>query len=116
MGTCPACTGQALTGDRSGPLPEHIGLITDGNRRWARQMGMANPSFGHRCGAEHVENVLSWCEAAGFKHVTVSVCSRENLQRRGDTEESIEDAVEWLELQRRGWATGERLSFAVHEE
>ncbi|MEU0214898.1 GNAT family N-acetyltransferase [Streptomyces sp. NPDC006265] len=30
--------------------------------------------------------------------------------------ESIEDAVEWLELQRRGWETGERLSFAVHED
>ncbi|WP_326741152.1 MULTISPECIES: GNAT family N-acetyltransferase [unclassified Streptomyces] len=30
--------------------------------------------------------------------------------------ESIEDAVEWLELQRRGWATGKRLSFAVHED
>ncbi|MFD1937598.1 MULTISPECIES: GNAT family N-acetyltransferase [Nonomuraea] len=30
--------------------------------------------------------------------------------------ESVEDAVEWLELQRRGWETGERLSFAVHED
>ncbi|SFY45053.1 Acetyltransferase (GNAT) domain-containing protein [Streptomyces atratus] len=30
--------------------------------------------------------------------------------------ESIEEAVEWLELQRRGWATGKRLSFAVHED
>ncbi|SFX79397.1 GNAT family N-acetyltransferase (plasmid) [Streptomyces atratus] len=33
----------------------------------------------------------------------------------GPPVESIEDAVEWLELQRCGWATGERLSFAVHE-
>ncbi|WP_413804460.1 polyprenyl diphosphate synthase [Streptomyces sp. OE57] len=73
----------------AGPLPEHIGLIMDGNRRWARQMGMANPSIGHRYGAEHVENVLSWCEAAGIKHVTVFVCSTENLQRRGDTEVSF---------------------------
>ncbi|GAA1343866.1 isoprenyl transferase [Streptomyces sanglieri] len=73
----------------AGPLPEHIGLIMDGNRRWARQMGMANPSIGHQYGAEHVENVLSWCEAAGIKHVTVFVCSTENLQRRGDTEVSF---------------------------
>ncbi|MEV4241940.1 undecaprenyl diphosphate synthase family protein [Streptosporangium canum] len=39
--------------------------------------------------AEHVENVLSWCEAAGIKHVTVFVCSTENLQLRGDVEVSF---------------------------
>ncbi|MEU3561869.1 polyprenyl diphosphate synthase [Kitasatospora sp. NPDC006786] len=70
----------------AGPLPRHVGLIMDGNRRWARQMGMANPSLGHKAGAEHVEEVLSWCEALGIKHITVFVCSTENLQRRGDAE------------------------------
>jgi short-chain Z-isoprenyl diphosphate synthase len=67
-------------------LPRHIGLIMDGNRRWARQMGLANPSLGHKYGAEHVEDVLLWCERARIKHVTVFVCSAENLQRRGDAE------------------------------
>ncbi|MGA5822445.1 polyprenyl diphosphate synthase [Kitasatospora sp. NPDC094028] len=70
----------------AGPLPRHVGLIMDGNRRWARQMGLASPSLGHRVGAEHVEEVLSWCEALGIRHVTVFVCSTENLQRRGDAE------------------------------
>lgn len=70
----------------AGPLPQHVGLIMDGNRRWARQMGMANPSLGHKYGAEHAENVLTWCEAVGIKHVTVFLCSTENLRRRGDTE------------------------------
>ena len=42
----------------SAPRPQHVGLIMDGNRRWARQMGMANPSVGHRYGAEHVEASL----------------------------------------------------------
>lgn len=69
-----------------GPLPEHVGLIMDGNRRWARQMGMADPSLGHKYGAEHAEDVLSWCESVGIRHVTVFVCSTENLQRRGDAE------------------------------
>jgi short-chain Z-isoprenyl diphosphate synthase len=69
-----------------GPLPGHVALIMDGNRRWARQMGMANPSVGHRYGAEHVEHVLSWCEATGIKHVTVFLCSIENLSRRDDAE------------------------------
>lgn len=49
-------------------------------------MGMANPSIGHRYGAEHIENVLKWCERAGIKHATVFVCSSENIQRRDDAE------------------------------
>jgi short-chain Z-isoprenyl diphosphate synthase len=67
-------------------LPRHVGLIMDGNRRWARQMGMGNPSLGHRAGAEHAENVLNWCERAGIRNVTVFVCSTENLRRRGADE------------------------------
>ncbi|MGF1429058.1 polyprenyl diphosphate synthase [Kitasatospora sp. LaBMicrA B282] len=67
-------------------LPEHLGLIMDGNRRWARRLGLANPSLGHKYGAEHVEEVLSWCAAVGIRHVTVFVCSTENLQRRDDAE------------------------------
>jgi short-chain Z-isoprenyl diphosphate synthase len=66
--------------------PGHVGLIMDGNRRWARQMGLASPSLGHKYGAEHVEDVLTWCERAGIRHVTVFVCSAENLQRRADSE------------------------------
>ncbi|MBM9503261.1 polyprenyl diphosphate synthase [Actinacidiphila acididurans] len=69
-----------------GPLPRHIGLIMDGNRRWAKQMGMANPSLGHKYGAEHVDDVLLWCESLSIQHVTVFVCSTENLQRRDDAE------------------------------
>ena len=68
------------------PLPGHIGLIMDGNRRWARRMGMADTRLGHRYGGEHVETVLSWCERMGIRHVTVYVCSTENLTHRGDDE------------------------------
>ena len=78
--------------------PRHVGLIMDGNRRWARQTGLASPSLGHKYGAEHLEDVLKWCERAGIRHVTVFVCSAENLQRRGDAEiaflmQVIEDVV-----------------------
>src|SRR5580698_7691407 len=65
-------------------LPRHVGLIMDGNRRWARQLGLPSSSLGHKYGAEHVEDVLNWCERAGIRYVTV--CSAENLQRRGDAE------------------------------
>ena len=71
---------------QAGRLPEHVGLIMDGNRRWARQAGMASPSLGHRVGAEHAEHVLSWCEAVGVKNVTVFICSTENLQQRDNAE------------------------------
>ena len=58
----------------------------DGNRRWAREMGLANPSIGHKYGADHVEDVLSWCERAGIAHVTAFVCSTENLRQRDAAE------------------------------
>jgi short-chain Z-isoprenyl diphosphate synthase len=69
-----------------GPLPRHVGLIIDGNRRWAKQAGLASPSDGHRHGAEHIWEVLSWCQMAGIRHVTVFLCSAENLARRDDAE------------------------------
>jgi short-chain Z-isoprenyl diphosphate synthase len=70
----------------TGPLPRHVGLIMDGNRRWARQRGLASPSLGHKYGAEHVEEVLGWCERAGIRHVTAFMCSAENLAHRDSGE------------------------------
>jgi short-chain Z-isoprenyl diphosphate synthase len=67
-------------------LPRHVGIIMDGNRRWARRQGLADPSLGHKYGADHVENVLNWCEKAGIRHVTVFVCSTENLANRANAE------------------------------
>jgi short-chain Z-isoprenyl diphosphate synthase len=63
-------------------LPRHVGVIMDGNRRWARRAGLGNPSLGHRQGAEHLDELLGWCTATGITHVTVFVCSTENLARR----------------------------------
>jgi short-chain Z-isoprenyl diphosphate synthase len=67
-------------------LPQHIALIMDGNRRWARELGLAHPSLGHQHGAEHLQDFLHWCEHAHIKYVTVFLCSAENLHRRADTE------------------------------
>ena len=63
-------------------LPRHVAVVMDGNRRWARGKGFANPSVGHRYGAEHVEDLLGWCDELGIAHVTVFVCSRDNLLKR----------------------------------
>jgi short-chain Z-isoprenyl diphosphate synthase len=70
------------------PVPRHVGMIMDGNRRWARQQGLASESMGHKYGAEHAEKVLGWCETIGIRHVTVFMCSAENLQRRDSAEVS----------------------------
>jgi short-chain Z-isoprenyl diphosphate synthase len=85
----------------SGPLPRHIGLIIDGNRRWAKQAGLASPSDGHRYGAEHIWDALSWCQAAGIRHVTVFICSAENLARRDDAEvAALMEIIEHVVLSR----------------
>lgn len=84
-----------------GPLPRHVGLIIDGNRRWARQAGLASPSEGHRHGAEHIWDALSWCQTADIRHVTIFICSAENLARRDDEEvAALMDIIEHVVLAR----------------
>jgi short-chain Z-isoprenyl diphosphate synthase len=63
-------------------LPRHVGVIMDGNRRWARAAGLGNASLGHRYGGEHLDDLLGWCGGLGISHVSVFVCSTENLDRR----------------------------------
>jgi short-chain Z-isoprenyl diphosphate synthase len=67
-------------------LPRHVAIVMDGNRRWARQQGFANPNVGHRYGGEHVGDVLDWCAGLGIRHVTVYVCSGDNLRKRDSDE------------------------------
>lgn len=69
-----------------GRLPRHVGIVMDGNRRWARATGLANASLGHRRGAEHLDELLGWCEGIDIDYVSVFVCSVENLARRDPDE------------------------------
>lgn len=66
------------------PRPAHLGLIMDGNRRWARSVGVADARFGHRAGAEHLDRVLGWCARAGVGAVSVYVLSVDNIAKRDD--------------------------------
>jgi short-chain Z-isoprenyl diphosphate synthase len=63
------------------PLPRHVGVMIDGNRRWAREMGFVNPNDGHLVGAERVKQLLRWCDDVGIGHVTVWLLSTDNLSR-----------------------------------
>jgi short-chain Z-isoprenyl diphosphate synthase len=63
------------------PHPRHVGVIVDGNRRWAREMGYVDPNDGHRVGAERIKELLRWCDAARVEHVTLWLLSTDNLGR-----------------------------------
>ncbi len=58
----------------------HLGIIMDGNRRWAKKLGLS-PLEGHRTGYEKAKKVLEWCRAAGIKILTLYAFSIENWQR-----------------------------------
>jgi tritrans,polycis-undecaprenyl-diphosphate synthase [geranylgeranyl-diphosphate specific] len=74
-------------------VPEHIGIILDGNRRWALDHGVA-PEVGHEEGANRAEQLLDWCHELGINTVTLYVLSTENLER---PPEEIEDLLTLIE-------------------
>ncbi len=61
-------------------IPHHIGVILDGNRRWAKSVG-ENVSFGHQKGADKVFELLDWCGKFDVKVVTLWMLSTDNLKR-----------------------------------
>lgn len=61
-------------------IPGHIGIILDGNRRWAQNQGIFRGQ-GHEEGANRAEELLDWCHDLGIKTVTLYVLSTENLDR-----------------------------------
>ncbi len=65
---------------KKGPLPEHVGVIMDGNRRFAREMRLTT-NDGHYLGKKKLEEFLNWCYDIGIKIVTVYAFSTENFQR-----------------------------------
>lgn len=77
---------------RRGMMPSHVGLILDGNRRWAKETGL-DVTMGHRYGFEKLKAVLRWCWELGIHTVTVYALSVENLQR--DRQE-VEDLMSLL--------------------
>ena len=60
--------------------PEHIAIIMDGNRRWARQKDLAVKE-GHKKGAETLEKIAKYCNKIGIKYLTVYAFSTENWKR-----------------------------------
>ena len=64
-------------------VPLHIAIIQDGNRRFARELGI-QASDGHRAGADTTERMLDWAREIGVKYITLYSFSTENFRRDGE--------------------------------
>jgi short-chain Z-isoprenyl diphosphate synthase len=62
-------------------IARHVGVMCDGNRRWARSAGLADVSKGHRKGADKIFELLEWCKETGVEVVTLWLLSTDNLSR-----------------------------------
>lgn len=75
---------------RKSKVPRHVGVILDGNRRWAREYG-APAAHGHQRGADKIGDLLRWAQDMGVELVTLWMLSTENLHR---DEHEISDLLE----------------------
>ena len=86
-------------------IPKHVGVMLDGNRRWAKAVGL-NTAEGYQAGADNIRPLLGWCEEVGVRVVTLWLLSSDNLTNRPPEQltgllKIIEGAVESLAEARR---------------
>ncbi len=76
-----------------GKIPTHIAVIMDGNRRFARQLGL-DEGEGHIQGKDKLEDMLDWCTEVGVEVLTVYAFSTENIKRDSSQVEKLMDLFE----------------------
>ena len=79
---------------RVGPIPKHVGVILDGNRRFARKAGLSEVTDGHRRGADKVEELIGWCDDLEIPAVTLWALSTDNFKRGPDELKAIFGLIE----------------------
>lgn len=72
--------------------PRHVGVILDGNRRWAKTIG-ATTADGHRQGAHKIHEFLGWCEEVKIEVVTLWLLSTENMSRDAEELAALLDII-----------------------
>ena len=77
---------------KEGAIPNHVALILDGNRRWAKRH-LSIPRDGHWRGADAVENLLDWCEEFNIRIITLYALSLENLERNDEELDYLYDLI-----------------------
>lgn len=73
-------------------LPKHIGVMVDGNRRWARLAG-APTHDGHQAGADKIIEFLGWCRELKITTVTLYMLSTDNLSRSSEELDALIDII-----------------------
>jgi short-chain Z-isoprenyl diphosphate synthase len=77
--------------------PRHVGLILDGNRRWAKMRALESSSHGHQAGADKIHEFLGWCDEYGIEVVTLYLLSTDNILGRDQAElDMLADIIEAL--------------------
>ncbi len=89
-----AYEGRLISGVLARPVPRHVGIILDGNRRYGQQWGFTDPAQVYALGARKLDDVLDWCGELAIPAVTLWVCSTENLSRPAEQVSGIMAAVE----------------------
>lgn len=79
---------------RDFPMPGHVGIILDGNRRHAREAGVQNPEAIYQLGAAKLDDILAWSAGLGVRMVTLWVFSPDNLRRTEAEFRGIFGAIE----------------------
>ncbi len=74
-------------------LPKHVGVMLDGNRRWARAVGR-DAAHGYRAGAANISPLLDWCEEIGVEVVTLWLLSTDNLNRSPEQLRGLLEIIE----------------------
>lgn len=69
-------------------MPRHIGIIMDGNRRWAKEKGKPI-SYGHKEGAKTLEKIVRYANQIGLEYITVYAFSTENWKRAEEEVNSL---------------------------
>ncbi len=75
-----------------GPMPNHIAIIMDGNRRYARELGL-DTHEGHIAGKNKIRDVLNWCMKIGVHNLTVYAFSTENFNREESEVDFLLDLI-----------------------
>jgi short-chain Z-isoprenyl diphosphate synthase len=79
---------------RTGPMPRHVGIILDGNRRHGRSRGITEPRELYDLGARKLDDMLEWCVELGIPALTLWVFSTENFRRPLEEVSGILAAIE----------------------